>query len=198
MAYSDDIINLVIKHTIDGKSKKYISKSLDISINTINRWIVKYNYNLTNKIRVTPETIADHKKNNQHKSIKRTQFKQQIIDYVSQNAGCSLDDIYNAVNKLLSKSTICRYLKELDLTSKHINTYIVCKDIDKIETDRINFAKIHNQQLNNFDNFISIDESGFNIDEVTNKGYSEIGKPINKMTKHKKNKQRVSLFDGCI
>ena len=33
---------------------------------------------------------------------------------------------------------------------------------------------------------ICIDESGFNIDDIVNKGYSAIGKPINRMIKHNK------------
>ena len=89
MTYSVDIINLCFFNIHEGKTKKYISNILNISINTINSWIVKYNDNFINKIRVTEETIEEYKKNNQHKSIKRTQYEQRISDYVSQNIGCS-------------------------------------------------------------------------------------------------------------
>ena len=38
----------------------------------------------------------------------------------------------NATDSCLSKSTICRELKELKITYKKINKYIVCKDINSI------------------------------------------------------------------
>ena len=41
---------------------------------------------------------------------------------------------------------------------------------------------------------ICIDESGFNIDDIVNKGYSAIGKPINRMIKHKHNKLHYNLL----
>lgn len=64
MTYSLDIINLCFFNIRDGKSKKYVSNILNISINTNNSWIVKYNHNFINKIRFTEETIEEYKKNN--------------------------------------------------------------------------------------------------------------------------------------
>ena len=54
-------------------------------------------------------------------------------------------------------------MKELNTIIKNIYNYIVCKDINTIESERKDVAKLHNKQL---DNFIS-------IDKVTNKCYSK-------------------------
>ena len=91
-----------------------------------------------------------------------------------------MDDIKtNATNNLLSKPTICKFLKELNITLKKINNYIVCKDINKIIDERTTFGKLYNNQLDTFNNFISIDESGL---------------AIHKLIKHKRNKQHVNLL----
>ena len=42
--------------------------------------------------------------------IKKYKYSLDIINFVYKNEGCLLDDIY--VNKEISKSTICRILKE--------------------------------------------------------------------------------------
>ena len=42
MTYSIDIINLCFFHLHNNKSKKYISNTLNISINTINTWILYF------------------------------------------------------------------------------------------------------------------------------------------------------------
>jgi transposase len=195
MTYSIDTINLCFHYLRNNKTKKYTGETLEITLNTINRWIAKYKYNYDNKILITNETINNYKVQNRHKSIKRLNFNQQIIDYVNNNIGCSLKDIQiNATNKLLSIPTVCRFLKELKITHKQINNYIVCKDINKIEDERKEFAKIYYQQLDVFNNLISIDESGFNIDDITNKGYSMKGFPINKLLKHKHNKKHMNLL----
>ena len=34
----------------------------------------------------------------------------------------------------------CRFLKELNITTKKINNYIVCKDIDKIKSERVEYS----------------------------------------------------------
>jgi len=48
MTYSLDIINLVITHLIQNKSKKEISKYLNITRQTIHGWCKKYNKYDTN------------------------------------------------------------------------------------------------------------------------------------------------------
>ena len=52
-----------------------------------------------------------------------------------------LNDIYNFINKEISKSTICRILKENNITRKKCNIRVVCKDIDKIEEIRYEFSQ---------------------------------------------------------
>ena len=119
-----------------------------ISINTIHYWINKYYNNYINKIKITNNTINEYKKNNIHKSKKRHLYSTRITEYVNTNNGDSLDNICkNATDSCLSKSTVslleqssncdlaqavCRELKELKITYKKINKYIVCKDINSI------------------------------------------------------------------
>ena len=45
---------------------------------------------------------------------------------------------------------VCRELKELKITYKKINKYIVCKDINSIENDRKNYAKNNNINIDKF------------------------------------------------
>jgi len=90
-------------------------------------------------------------------SIKRYKYTQQIVDYVVNNNGCSLYDIKENITKDdLSLSTICRVLKENDISRKKIYTKVVCKDIPKINIDKQNFKLITD---NTFYDYISIDES---------------------------------------
>jgi transposase len=195
MTYSIDIINLCFEHLYQNTQKKIIAEKLMISINTIHYWINKYYNNYINKIKITNNTINEYKKNNIHKSKKRHLYSTRITEYVNTNNGDSLDNICkNATDSCLSKSTVCRELKELKITYKKINKYIVCKDINSIENDRKNYAKNNNINIDKFNNSICIDESGFNIDDIVNKGYSAIGKPINRMIKHKHNKLHYNLL----
>jgi uncharacterized protein YjcR len=69
MTYSIDIINLCFLKLHNKIKKKTISNTLDISINTINQWIYKYNYYYLNKIIITNEIINNYKDKNKHKSI---------------------------------------------------------------------------------------------------------------------------------
>ena len=72
MTYSIDIINLCFEHLYQNTPKKIIAEKLMISINTIHYWINKYFNNYINKIKVTINTINEYKKNNIHKSKKKT------------------------------------------------------------------------------------------------------------------------------
>ena len=100
----------------------------------------------------------------------------------------------NATDSCLSKSTVCRELKELKITYKKINKYIVCKDINSIENDRKNYAKNNNINIDKFNNSICIDKSGFNIDDTIDKGYSPIGKIINRLIRHKSTLQFINGY----
>ncbi len=160
---------------------------------------------------ITKNTINEYKKNNIHKSTKRHLYSNRIIEYVKNNNGESLDNISaniehipkgymfnigheNATDNCLSKSTVCKTLKELKITYKKINKYLVCKDIKIIEQERKKYAKINNENIDKFNDCICIDESGFSIDDTVNKGYSEIGKSIHKLIRHAHNKVRVNLL----
>ena len=119
------------------------------------------------------------KQNNIHKSSKRHLYSDRITEYVTSNKGESLDNIREkATDNCLSKSTVCRALKELKISYKKINNYLVCKDINIIEQDRKNYSTINSKNIDKFNNCISIDESGFNIDDIVNKGYSRLGSRI--------------------
>ena len=105
-----------------------------------------------------------------------------------------------------------RVLKELNITNKKINNYIVCKEVDKIIAERIEYSKKNAEKIKNslddvnIDNFnksICIDESSFLVSDITRYGYSKKGTSINKLIKHKKNKERYNLLmaistDGVV
>jgi hypothetical protein len=92
-----------------------------------------------------------------HKSNKRFQYTDSIIQYVNNNNGCSLEDIKNNItNNNLSFSSICRVLKENNITRKKIINKIVCKDIDKIIKERHDYKTSINES---YYDYISVDES---------------------------------------
>ena len=72
-------------------------------------------------------------------------------------------------NNNLSKSSVCRILKENNISRKRIQNKIVCKDINKIKEDRNKFS--NNNDNNNFNQYISIDESSFCITDLQKYGY---------------------------
>ena len=45
---------------------------------------------------------------------------------------------------------VCKILKELKITYKKINKYLVCKDIKIIEQERKEYAKINNENIDKF------------------------------------------------
>ena len=190
MTYSIDIINLFINKFINNDNLNNISKSLNVSSITIKRWIYKYSNNIVNKI-----PVKDLCKNKIiHGSNKKQKYKDITLLFVYKNEGCSLDDIYNHLNKSISKSSICRLLKENNITRKRCNTRVICKDLDKLNEIRIDFSKkIINKD---FVNYEFIDETSFCINDIHNYGYSEKGKEILKITKHSKNKERLTLLSS--
>lgn len=158
MTYSIDIKNIVISNFIDKIKKITISKTLKLSLTTINNWEYLYRENITNKTYLSKENCIQH----QHGLNKKYQYIDSIKNYVNEHEGCTLNDIVkNVTNDNLSNSSICRILKENNITRKKIQNRIVCKDINKIKEDRQNFA--NNDDNNDFINYISIDESSFCI-----------------------------------
>ena len=192
MTYSIDIINLFINNYINGITLSKISENTNISIQTLRRWINLYKNNIINKLPLKDEDLFKNK--NIHRLNKRYKFKNNIINYVNKNEGCLLDDIYKNINKVISKQSICRILKENNIIRKRCNIRVVCRDIDKINELRVEFSKTVNE-----DTFLDsefIDETSFCIDDIFNYGYSKKGKEILKITKHSRNKERFTLLSS--
>jgi transposase len=192
MTYNIDIINLFINKFINNVSLNNISKILNISVQTLKRWIFLYSNNILNKIPVKKEDLNKNKKI--HGLNKKDKYVNNIISYVYSNEGCLLDDIYEHINKAISKPTICRILKENNITRKRCNIRVVCKDINKINDIRHIFSKETNEDI--FLNSEFIDETSFCVNDIINYGYSEKGKEILKITKHSKNKERLTLLSS--
>lgn len=181
--YSLDIINLVYQMYINKIKIKNISTYLNISVNTIYRWIKIY-YN--KKIIISRiEHRIKHINNNKKELIEK------IINYVNKNNGCSLMDIKIYINNKVSISTIHRILKNNNISHKKIKNHLVFKSIDEIENIRKDFVKKIN--INEINNNIYIDESSFCINDNKRYGYSLKGNKIN-ITKHSKFRERYSLI----
>lgn len=188
MTYTLDIVNLAITYLIQNISKVKIANMLKITRQTLYIWSIKYKMNIINKTHVTQNQLTENKI---HKNTKINNYFDDIKLYVQNNEGCNLNDIYLHINKGISKSSICNALKKLDITRKKINNHIVCKDIDKIIAERTTFVNNLNFDINNA---IYLDESSFCIDLHKTYGYSFKGKEINKLIRHKHNKQRYTLL----
>ena len=192
MTYNIDVINLFINKFINKYSLNDISEHLNVSLQTLKRWIFKYSSNILNKTLIKETDFLKNKKI--HGSNKKDKYKNIIISYVYKNEGCSLDNIYKHINKEISKSSICRILKENNITRKRCNIRVVCKDLNKINDLRVEFSK----KINNKDflDYEFIDETSFCINDIINYGYSEKGKEVLKITKHSKNKERLTLLSS--
>jgi hypothetical protein len=105
-----------------------------------------------------------------------------------------VNDIYEHINKDLSKPSICRILKNNNISRKRCNIRVVCKDINKIEELRKDFSK--NIDNNIFLESEFIDETSFCVNDIINYGYSNKGKEILKITKHSRNKERLTLLSS--
>ena len=119
MTYNIDIINLFINKFINKYSLNDISEHLNVSLQTLKRWILKYSSNILNKTLIKETDFLKNKKI--HGSNKKDKYKNIIISYVYKNEGCSLDNIYKHINKEISKSSLCRILKENNITRKRCN-----------------------------------------------------------------------------
>ena len=192
MTYNLDIINLFINKFINNNDFNIISKNLSISIPTLKRWSLLYKFNIISKIPLTYNDLKNNKKI--HALNKKDKYKETILNYVETHEGCILNDIYLNINKELSKPSICRVLKNNNVSRKKCNIRVVCKDINKIEEERKIFSK--NLEFNNFLESEFIDESSFCIDDIINYGYSKKGKEILKITKHSRNKERLTLLSS--
>ena len=143
MTYSIDIINLCFGYLIhEKKSKKDTSNILKISISIINIWIRKFNKNYIDGKPITENTIKEYKVKNIHGLNKKHRYYDIIGNYVKDNPFCTQLDIKkNITNNDISVSTICRILKELEITLKKVNNSVVCKNINKILENRKDYCK---------------------------------------------------------
>lgn len=193
MTYNIDIINLFINKKINNFSLNNISENLNISIQTLKRWGFLYSNNILNKTLIKKEDFLKNKKI--HGLNKKDKYKNNIISYVYKNEGCVLNDIHKHINNVISKSSICRVLKENNITRKKCNIRVICKDLDKLNQLRHEFSnKIDNKDF--LENSEFIDESSFCVNDIVNYGYSEKGKEILKITKHLKNKEKLTLLSS--
>jgi DNA invertase Pin-like site-specific DNA recombinase len=62
MTYNIDIINLFLNKFINNISLNNISKNLNISVQTLKRWIFLYSNNILNKIPFKKEDLIKNKK----------------------------------------------------------------------------------------------------------------------------------------
>ena len=108
MTYNIDIINLFINKYINKCKLSEISLQLQISRQTLKRWTYLYKNNIENKSLLKNKDFIKSKRC----TNKKEYFKKNVIEYVNNNEGCSLDDIYKYINKKISKSSLCRILKE--------------------------------------------------------------------------------------
>ena len=153
--FSLDVINMAILAYKNLKIKEFI-KSNNTTYTTFHNWVYKYNDFFIKNLPMTAAQFKSINKQYLHRSNKRSQYADSIIQYVNNN-GCSLEDIKNNVtNNNLSFSSICRVLKENNITRKKIINKIVCKDIEKIIKERHEYKESINESY--FD-YISIDES---------------------------------------
>lgn len=184
MTYSDDLINLVLNNIYEGKSVVETSLTFKITKQTIYRWINLYMdiINLNKFVKV----------NRKRKNRKFDIHANTIVNYVTNNKGCSIYDIYlNAVNKQISLSTISRIAKANGISHKRINNKTICKDETKVLEERKTFARGRNY---NIEDVIFIDEVSFCIDDHKRYGFGLKGEEIKKNWKHKHNKKRLTTI----
>jgi transposase len=165
MTYSNHLVNLVLHNIKDGKSIVQVSQIYNVAKQTIYRWIKMYMDQVIMNQMVTRQTCRSNRKLDKYASA--------VVDYVTNNLGCSIYDIYlNAVNKEISLSTISRIAKANGISHKKINNKTVCKDITKIEDERKQFVKEKTHETNEA---IFIDETSFCISDHKSYGFGLTG-----------------------
>ena len=163
------------------KSKKKVSKLLNISRTTIIKWISKYNNNLVNLTKVINKT---------HKPIekKHLNIKSDIKDYIKQLYDCNpfytrvqiISLIKTKFNIKISLKKLKKIVSDINYTYKKAKCIIVKnKDyIKTLQTKRIDYKnEVKKLDLNKT---LFIDESGFKTLLDSNmKGHSEKGRHLN-------------------
>ena len=188
MAYSIDIINLCIYNYNNKINISEIASKLNISRQTIYNWLIRYEYYFNNNIYLSK--IIN--KNNIHGLSKIHLYQNIIINFIENNQGCNLNDIYKNSNINISKSSICRLLKNNNYSYKKINNRSIPYDKTILDTNRKTFT--NNILDNTFMNTISIDECSFCINDYKQYGYSKKNIKFNKYYKHKQVRERYTLL----
>ena len=191
--YCVDMINLFIyklKNTEETISN--IAKQLNISRQTLTKWKNTFYENIQSGKRLSSQDYSKYKQSVERKTKSKI-YKNNIIEYVTNNRGCSLKDISKSINCEISNSSICRIIKKNNLTHRRISNRIICKDMDDINKNRKEFVKNMNYKI---EDAIFLDEVSFKITDLKRYGYGVKGEEININTRHKHNKETISVISA--
>ena len=191
--YCVDMINLFIyklKNTEETISN--IAKQLNISRQTLTKWKNTFYENIQSGKRLSSQDYSKYKQSVERKTKSKI-YKNNIIEYVTNNRGCSLKDISKSINCEISNSSICRIIKKNNLTHRRISNRIICKDMDDINKNRKEFIKNMNYKI---EDAIFLDEVSFKITDLKRYGYGVKGEEININTRHKHNKETISVISA--
>lgn len=193
MTYNIDIINLCIYHYSLKTKLTKISSILNISKQTIYKWIFLYKNYFDNNEYLTEISYKNIKNSKIHGLNKIHLYESCICEYINNNEGSTLIDIIKNIQHInISKSSIVRILKKNNYTYKKINNKIIPYDVEILNNNRKNYVDKLN--LETFNEIICIDESSFCVTDHNRYGYSKSGIEIKKIFKHKKVKERRSLL----
>ena len=116
MTYSDDIINLALNSIREGNSVPQVAKMYKLSTKTVYRWINLYIDSVNINYIVTPTRKRSNRKFDK--------YADKVVNYVKQNIGCSIYDIYlYGCKKEISLSTISRIAKANGIVLAQAHTY---------------------------------------------------------------------------
>ena len=174
MLFKGNPLNSIASRT--GHSIRTISNLLSVSQSTIHRWVNR-------KIQLCRK-----------RKIKSLVCYEKIIgNYVRLNPDCRLKDIKESLveryGKIVSLSTICRYLRLLGISYKKI-TIQNYTDWGKLIQQRVEFEK----KIKSIpkDRVISLDESYFYKRMIRSYGYSNIGEKC--IVKNRAGMKKYSLL----
>jgi hypothetical protein len=130
--YGVDIINLAIQMLIEGaESISKIALKLKVTRKTIGIWKNEFQQQIQRRVGLTLDAYRKYRQQKERKTKSKT-FSEQIVNFVINNAGCSLNDIWLAVDKNLSKSAICRVIKANGLSHRRISNRVVSPQARKM------------------------------------------------------------------
>lgn len=194
--FHSNIVKLVLDADFENKIKKvktYYSKisrslknnyNIKISRHTISNWIK--NKNDIFNTRLKKEHFIEFNKIPYFLKDRKSKLKKINLELVSKYidlypTSSRIDIrtyIYNDFNILISLSSVSNIIKKLKLTRKKIN-YQIIKNIDYLKDlnkKRLQYKEYFKNKL--YQKLIFIDEVGFGISNMKNKGLSKKGKSI--------------------